>query len=330
MTRVAIVKPDHLGDLVLASPGIRAVAARFPTTKLFVSSTSLSLARFLFPRLEIGKADLPHLSRIPGSHGRLEDLEDELGSYDLLFCLRDDPVLRDLLGRLDTQIVLAEGSHLTHDTAIQKRALRPYIGNYSRSELFSSKPQLWPRQVREAGLCLAAGFPTNRWPNSYWVELAQLLAQAGTGITLIGGPGEREEIALISKLLRKIAPKVLIGSEDFGSFLGALEPIDLVISSDGGTAHLCSLKKPILSIFGSSPWRRYAPFGWSNVLATRDVPCSPCVQFSDDKVNGCMTRECMANITPRMIMRIVNSGGIDFSFASGVHVHRGASHTFEH
>jgi len=72
-----------------------------------------------------------------------------------------------------------------------------------------------------------------------------------------------------------------------GDFLDALAGIDLVVAAYCGTANLCSLRKTIVSVFGSSPWRRYAPFGADNALPTRYEPCTP-VQFSTIEVNGRM------------------------------------------
>ena len=66
---IAILKPDHLGDLVLSVPAIRAVRARYRNITLFVASSSRPLAGFLFPDIEdIRSADLPHLARNGEAH----------------------------------------------------------------------------------------------------------------------------------------------------------------------------------------------------------------------------------------------------------------------
>jgi heptosyltransferase-2 len=178
-------------------------------------------------------------------------------------------------------------------------------------------------------LCISAGYPTNRWANTHWLKLARLIAKRGIALTLIGGPGEGRDLRLISANLVDVRHKILEGGSDFGRFFDGLHDIDLVIASDGGTAHLCSMKKPVLSVFGSSPWRRFAPFGWNNVVITRNLVCSPCVQFSTQEINGCLTRECMAGITPEAVLAVATSNGLDFSMARGVHVCRGVSHRYE-
>lgn len=331
MSHIAILKPDHLGDLVLASPAVRAVRRRYHDVTLFVNSGSRSLAEFLFgDLLDIRCVDFPHLSRRPAEDADPRKLAHELNCFDFVFCLRDDPVMRRLLESVVVPHQLASGSHTVHETAIHRHAVAQVIGQYRRSELFSDLPIHWPDAPTNLGLCVAAGFPTNRWPNAHWIGLADRLSRRGMFVTLIGGPRERDDLRLLSRLLSKVPHRVVEGGANFDEFLEALEPVDLVVASDGGTAHICSLRKPVCSIFGSSPWRRYAPFGRDNVLLTRDELCSPCVQFSSDTLNGCMSRECMAAIWPRQVARIALSNGLDLQAGHGVRVERGVSHRYEH
>ncbi len=327
ISRVAILKPDHFGDLVLASPAIRAISLRCPDATLFVNSGTERLARYLFgDALEIRCLDFAHLSRHPTEPTNSVRAARELDRFSMVFCLRDDPVMRAVLDNVAVPSRIISGSHLVHETASHKRALVDTIGDYSRTKMFAGSPIFWPNAPAKIALCIAAGFPTNRWPNACWIDLADRLNRKGISIVLVGGPGEREDLRILSRLLPRVPHQVVEGGDDFDAFLAALEDVDLVIATDGGTAHICSLRKPICSIFGSSPWRRYAPFGRDNVLATRDEPCSPCVQFSPDILNGCLTRECMAALPPRQVARIALSNGLDFSGINGLRVERGVSH----
>ena len=165
-------------------------------------------------------------------------------------------------------------------------------------------------------------------PTTTGLTWAGELARRDIFISLVGGPAERAELAFLSAMLKRVPHTVIEGGSDFAAFLEALEPIDLILASDGGTAHICSLRKPVCSVFGSSPWRRYAPFGRDNVLITRDEPCSPCVQFSTQEVNGCLSRECTALLRPAQVVEVLFSNGMDFSGVSGVRVERGVSHRY--
>ncbi|GAN75900.1 glycosyltransferase family 9 protein [Acidisphaera rubrifaciens] len=330
MARIAILKPDHFGDLILAAPAIRAIASQNHDVTLYVAPGSAGLARVLFPRVgEIRRVTLPHLARSgQPTEGDVPDLGRALDSHDLLIALRNDPPLRALLNQVATDHILVDDDHLVHETALHRRALRPLLGHYSRTALFTGAALSWPDRLRHVGLCIAAGFPTNRWPITYWAELARRLAAEGVALTLIGGPRERTELLLLSRLISRIPHRVLRGDGDIPAFLDALDPVDLVIASDGGTAHLCALRKPVCSVFGSSPWRRYAPFGRHNVVMTRDEPCAPCVQFSRVQINGCLSRECTTLLPAAAVAVYALSGDRTRCQAAGVRVEPGVSHRF--
>jgi ADP-heptose:LPS heptosyltransferase len=327
---IAILKPDHLGDLVLAAPAIRAIRAKYDNVSLFVASRSLALARFLFPDIpDVRGIDLRHLARRAVEGDAAATLPEELNRFDHVVCLRDDVVMRDIVARLTVSHTIVSSNDFVHETSLHKHAVDCITGPYSRTRLFSDMPPAWPARPRHVGLCVAAGFPTNLWATSRWRELASLLDGMDIELTLIGGPRERDELRVLSRLTRRIRHQVLIGGDDFSGFLQALEPVDLIVATDGGTAHICSLRKPICSIFGPGPWRRYAPFGRDNVVLTREEPCSPCMQFSTTSINCCVTRECMARIKPSSVMRVVASNGRDVAAAHGPRIELGVSHRYE-
>jgi len=302
--KVAIVKPDHVGDFVLSKPAIGALIRHFGDITLFVGTPVFPLANAIFPGLNVRPMDLPHLSKSGTIAVTVDEARCQLLDFDLIVFLRDDKVIRQLASTLKARLVYSGGDHLTHETLIQKRALCNLI-QYSRTELFSGEPIEWPRTVSTVGLCIGAGFPNNRWPHVYWIEIAQELAAGGVDIRIVGGQAERLDAELIRKYLGLPEEHVILGSSDFRAFWSAIDDVDVVLATDGGTAHLCSLRRPVLSIFASSPWRRYAPFGKYNRLLTRDLACCPCVQFSSDEVNACVTRECASWILPRDVLRVI-------------------------
>jgi heptosyltransferase-2 len=255
----------------------------------------------LFPESEARRMDLFHLNKATNPIS-LDEARRQLFEFDVIVFLRDDEVIRALAMGLKGSLVFSGGDHLTHETLIQKRALRQLV-EYSRTKFFSDQPIEWPSAIHAIGLCVGAGFPTNRWPQIYWIELARSLAALDVRLRIIGGPDERLDAELIRRSVGLAKENVIIGGSDFQNFWAAIDETDLVIASDGGTAHLCSLRRPVLSLFTSSPWRRYAPFGKCNRVVTRDLACAPCLQFSPDEVNACVTRECAAWLLPRDVLK---------------------------
>lgn len=324
---VTVLKPDHLGDLVLSVPAIRAIQASGREVRLHVAPSSEALARYLFPDIaHIRTVEFQHLSRKPVPPPDLAELIEDSRRSDVLICLRSDQVIETMLKDLSLGCLAPPRNPLVHETGNQKMLLAPVIGSYSRTRHFSGEPIRIGQVRRHVALCISAGFPTNRWPNLHWLSLATLLGRKGVFITLVGGPSERGDLALLSRLLRGIPHRVVEGGHDFGRFLHALEEVDLVVASDSGTAHICSLTKPICSLFGPSPWRRYAPFGRNNLLMTRDEVCSPCAQFSSRIVNGCASRECMTSWSPTAVAQFVLDLDPAPLVGSGIRIETGVSH----
>ena len=328
MTGVAVVKPDHLGDLVLAAPAIRAIECAFGAVTVFVSAATYGLARFLFPAATLRIADFPHLARRPLDHFEPRGLAAELDAFDRVLWLRDDPAIRAVAQHVRTDQDFAAGDPLIHESLSHQRMLTRHVRKYSRSKLFSPTPIRWPGSVCSAGLCVGAGFPVNRWPNINWLRLGLALDQRGIAVSLIGGPDEHADLRFLSRLFTsyKMQHRVIEGTSDFAALLNALDGVDVVIATDGGTAHLCSLTKPVLSIFGASPWRRYAPFGRENIVITRNLACSPCVQFDRNVVNACMSRECVVALDPEIAAAIVSAPAGTLPQWRNMMVQQGTSH----
>jgi len=140
---------------------------------------------------------------------------------------------------------------------------------------------------------------------NHWLELAKRLHRHGTEVILVGGPAEAGRLLLLRQALQQslgYQPRSIAGSDDFQSTLERLaHEVDLVIATDSGTAHLAALVRPVVSLFGGSPWRRFAPLGPCNAVVTRQLPCSPCPQFDRGIMNTCSTRECLVNLSPAQV-----------------------------
>src|SRR5207253_10416292 len=129
------------------------------------------------------------------------------------------------VGGYDIDAAFYEGG----DRAIRDKAMRP------------------PEAI---GLCIGAGFYANAWPAAHWVALGRELRASGHRVAVICGPSEATVAATIARAAGLDDQAVIRGDDDYTRFLDRVGELDWVVASDGGTAHLCSLAVPILSIFG--------------------------------------------------------------------------------
>jgi ADP-heptose:LPS heptosyltransferase len=309
--RVGILKPDHLGDLILSAPAIAALRRRFPDAILFCNPRNLPLARHLFPGLRTCPFHLPHLDkeRSAGPDGGqlVRLLRREI---DTLICLRWDGESERLLTTPEIEYHTPGPSLIDRHVAVEQHELAArFTGPYDLLSTYAyagcPPGPVRPSKPGAIGLCIAAGFRLNAWPLGHWQELAERLHRHGIRIVLIGGPAEAQKLRVLELALKQglgYYPQVLVGTTDFAATLERMANLaDLVIATDSGAGHLAALVRPVVSLFGGSPWRRFAPLGRHNLIMSRRYPCSPCPQFTRSTMNACHTQECLVNLKPRQV-----------------------------
>lgn len=296
---IAIIKPDHLGDLILSAAAIRAISAKHDAVTLFVAPSNIGLAEVLFPDLDVQAVTFRHLSKGEHATGSIPDLR----NFDWVAFLRNDQVINEKWAALRARrFVVPTAGNTVHQTIIDYSVASVLVGSYEIDALHFGKHQRdieakASRNPARIGLSIGSGFHTNRWATSTWIDLASLLQKEGLYVKIICGPKEIDRARFIVRMAGlDEAANMLVGNSDFQSFWDEVDTLDQVVATDGGTAHLCSMRVPILSIFGPSPFLRYAPFGRHNRVLTRNLSCAPCCQYTNHLVNGCLSMECLALI----------------------------------
>jgi heptosyltransferase-2 len=306
--KLAVIKPDHIGDLILSAPAITALVRAHPDLVLFVSPKCLGLAAYLFPGVELAPITFGHLDKSASGASQVPDFS----GFDLTCVLRRDGVVNPDWARLRLRdYVMIEDDHHLHQSLLDYAPASRIIGDYDidgflgDDGLASIQKKATSRPQRVA-LSIGSGFYANAWPVTRWIDFGKAVQALDMDVVVVGGGGEATQAGIIGRSLGLKPAALRLGGSDFGAFLDQLDDVDLTVASDGGTAHLCSLRTPVLSIFGPSPHRRYAPFGRWNRLITRALACSPCCQYARALVNGCLTNECTTSILPRDAIMALN------------------------
>jgi ADP-heptose:LPS heptosyltransferase len=307
MSRIAVIKPDHLGDLILAQPAISYIQSRAGEIDLFVQSSLGFLARHLFPHVAINSLDFAHLNKQGTDNCLPRELKD-LDGYELIYVLREDESINRMrLGAYLKRAVFVGGHDRQHETHSHRIGLRPYLGDYIPRHFSHSVRRPFVTSPALVGLCLGSGFPANKWSIIKWHRLGKALQSQGRAIRLLGGPGESSELAIIQQLLGLDEGNVVVGSYDVDRFLSRVAECDLVVASDGGSGHLCSLVSPVLTVAGSVPFRRYAPFGEHHRVLSLDLPCSPCLNAHETRINACFSYECSYGISVVKVLQAISA-----------------------
>lgn len=298
MPDLIIRAPNHLGDLVMALPAIRAV-----------QPADVLVARWLAPVLEL--AQLPG-EVIPLERGRravlaaareLRRRRYERGillapsfSAALVFALgavkerRGDPT--DGRGLLVTDPVPAAAMAAMHRSATY------HVLASGRVPDPLPAPRLHvPEALRAAWAALSASLPggvapadarrtvgifpgsnasSRRWEQGRFAELVGRLAARGERVVVLGGPTERDLTAAVAGRDGVDAG----GRTDLPLLAAALAACDVVVTNDSGPMHLAAaVGTPVVAVWGAGDPARTRPLGDGHLLLRRsELPCAPCVR----------------------------------------------------
>lgn len=188
----------------------------------------------------------------------------------------------------------------------------------------SAPPQAWLPDMREArarvtawlrvhGLqdaryvILHAGssarWPSKRWAEAHYTELARALEARGCRVVWIGDEAER---ALNRRLARQ-AGLDAAGEFSLLELLALGQLAGFAVVNDSGPMHVLSAAAiPVYAFFGPTDWRRsHAPGQAARVIA-HPVPCSPCHLPVCPPERG---HQCLNAITPAMVLSRIEEDG---------------------
>lgn len=298
--KITILKPDHLGDLVLSVPAINKLQDVADDISLFCNPASVFLAKYLFPKVKIFPISFPHLSK-NNSLNNWENFIKSVEVSDILINLRaDEKIENDLKKQVLTIPTYSSLNSLnTHETNLQQQGIQELTGSYDSCSYFYKygfSPKKIAKTYNNVGLVISAGFFNNSLSLYKWHQIANyFINKHHSNIFIIAGPAEANEARILGYLIK--SDNIIIGGNDLTSFLEKIEKLDVLIATDSGTAHICSISgTPIISLFGPSPHKRYRPIGPFNKIVSLEFNCSPCPQFEEKSVNKCLTKECLSSI----------------------------------
>jgi heptosyltransferase-2 len=153
------------------------------------------------------------------------------------------------------------------------------------------------------GMFPGAGWRHRCWPAERFAAIGDLAAEEyGSGVVIFGGPGEDDIVDDVAGKMS--APAVVIKDRMTLRQLGAMiKKCDLFLSNDTGPMHISvAVGTPTIGLFGPGNHIKFQPIGDKHTLVRKDVPCSPCKQFTDK----CKDNICMKLITVDEVWEEVN------------------------
>lgn len=298
---VLLIRPDHLGDLLFLTPGLRRLRAALPGWRLVLACGPWGapvmagnpdideLIELPFPGFT--RAPRPHplqpyqLARVAAAQLRARDfaaavvLRDDHWWGGLLALLAgiprrigaSDPAVASLL----TQRVPVAGHSVARNTALLDAAARLLGGTPpDRSPTPERDPLAWTvteQDRAEARRLTAAepyvavhpgsGAPVKSWPAARWAELADRLAARKVRVVFTGGEAERWLVETIRA--RMASDSLNLAGQTSLRALGAIyADARAVIGVDSGPLHLAvAAGAPTVQLYGPSDPEKFGPWG---------------------------------------------------------------------
>ena len=319
MLRVLLVRFSSIGDILLTTPLIRALARRHPEAQL-VCVTKRSMA--------------PLVSEHPGVAE--------------VVSLEPDESVRHLARRLRA---LAPTHGLDLHASLRSAALRVLVPcrwsgfpkrKFARSVLISTKVDFYgpPVSVAEryfeaarsldvrpdgqppqfflspaardrvdrwlaekglgnagvAALAPGAAHATKRWPVAHWIALAQRLRSAGYAIVAVGGPDDR---GLAGQLAAGGVAETAAGEFSLQETGALLARAQVLVSGDTGVMHMATgVGTPVVALFGPTVEQfGFFPYRARAIVLQRELACRPC-SSTGTPVCPLGHHRCLADLPP--------------------------------
>lgn len=354
--KISVVLPNHLGDVVMATPALRALRRGRPEARIR-AVVPRALASVLRGSPWIDEF-VPHeIHAAGGVLGKLRArlaLARELRGSDLVVVLPNSFASALLafasraprrLGyaRAGRGLLLSEAvpapraSGRFVPTAMERYYLDlvrrlgcPDTGTHVELFVEAGAEAECEARFRAAGIsklaplvCLApgAGFgPSKLWPLSYVAEVATALRADGAQVALVHGPGEQALADRICELAG--AGIVSLGGEGMSLSLlkSVLSRAQLLICNDAGARHVAAaFEVPTLVLMGPTA------IGYTNLnlkrtkLLREPVECSPCQRKVCPIDHRCMTRLLPARVLAEARAALTRSdwrGSVDLELHS--------------
>jgi len=323
--RILVRGPNWLGDLVMSTPGFRALREAFPADHI-----TLHARAELLPLLE-GAPWFDATRPLESYHRGLPALLGEAralrrsGSFDLGVCVPDSWSSALLMRAAGVRRIVghARGGRgwLLHDAVdlrgaagarrlvpreqhvleLAERVGAPAAG--SGLELFTTpaEEQRARRVLEDRGvdparerIALAPGAsfgPSKHWPAASFARVGDAAAERGLDVLILGAPGEEALAGRVREAMRAPAA-VLAGHLDLGALKAVIRGLRALVCNDAGARHVAvAFGVPCAVLFGPTAVEKTA---WNlervQVIERSDVPCRPCYERACPIDHRCMTR----------------------------------------
>ena len=339
--RLLIVRPDHLGDVLLSTPAIQALKRSHPALSIHVLCGEWTAA-VLASYDEIDRVltlPFPGFQRASSSALSPWRLAIETArrlrriGYASAIVMRPDHWWGALVAHMagiprrvgyDLENVapfLTEAVEFKYGHAVEQnlRLVSPWAGDLDAADIRLEYPlqaadreyasaliDSWQVGAGKPIVCIhpGSGAASKLWRADSWAQVGDQIA-AELGATIIF-TGTQSEAALIAEIAESMTAKAvrIAGETSVGQLAALYARSRAVLGPDSGALHLAAaVGAPTVALFGPADPAEFAPWGGRRLheTVTAEISCRPC-RILDWRDDDLAYHPCVRDITVRQVL----------------------------
>lgn len=340
---ILLVKLDHIGDMILATPAIEAVKRRYPHAFIGVLCGSQGRKVLInnpnVDRVWILDADM--FDRNGGNNEKTKQRDWQSirdirrMRFDVCVGLRADGNNVPIMGLLnakkivsfstDTEVPFLLDAGVAHTA--ERHAAKTFFDvlriidipepKVIQPRLYvTEEDSLWAEHLLKwngvtgrdilIGISPGGGWHLNWWPVDRYISLCEKLQNYDGRIHFVIFGGKAES-SLADKILLEgnFSAISAISANTVQHTAALMEKMRCIVCNDGGPMHMATaVQTPVVALFGPSP-KWFHPLGERNCVIRKPFSCSPCPQFVAGEKAKCADNRCMQAITVEEVYQAV-------------------------
>ncbi len=157
--------------------------------------------------------------------------------------------------------------------------------------------------TKEILLAPSAAWDLKKWPEAYWVTLAQELVNTQFKVSFIGGPSDN----FIDDIAKQVPESInLSGKLSWAETISLVQSSSLLISGDTGVLHIADyFQVNAIGLMGPSAFGR--PSRKSSQVLYKNLNCQPCSKDGRGKCKNPVFKKCLVSISPEEVFKLAET-----------------------
>ncbi len=326
--RLLIIKLSSLGDIILSTPGIRAIREKFPRHKISLLVAEESKDVLLRSNYidELLVVDTKNKDKgLKGLLGIARTLRKR--NFDIVIDLQNNR-LSHILSFLSlcTQRYGYDNGKLSfllnHRVKENKDKLSPVEHQFRILKMlgidlrdkglelwFSRDDEEYAQNILSAqwlsddqkivGINMAASkkWISKCWPRDYIARLCEELNFRNMRVVLTGTSADIPEANTVISIAKNAKVINLCGKTSINQLAALIKNCSVYISADSSPLHIAAaVGTPVVALFGPTDPLRHMPWANKFIVMRKDIECSPCYKAH------CKNNRCMSRITVEEVL----------------------------